>query len=104
MPNAPHNPLSGAPTKSSTNEDIIAQSEALFQSPSGDDSKNLDGLFEEEFNRLIASFEAIIRIKSPLRRRFTLAKTAKWHGIPAAEHRLLFDLYLAEFAVNGGER
>jgi len=52
--------------------------------------------FDSEFTALLASFEAIAKIGSQLKRQFTLGRIASWHGLTKAECRRLFDLYLIE--------
>jgi hypothetical protein len=48
------------------------------------------GDFQADFERLIQSFEAIAKIPSPTRRRFTLNRIAVHHDLSKPECRALF--------------
>jgi hypothetical protein len=47
-----------------------------------------------EFQRLIASFQRIAAICDPIERRFELNRVAPTHGLPRAEFRRLFELWV----------
>jgi hypothetical protein len=47
-----------------------------------------------EFQRLIATFQSLAAISDPIERRFELNRTAPDHGLPRAEFRRLFELWV----------
>jgi hypothetical protein len=59
------------------------------------------GDFQADFEQLTQSFEAIATITSPTRKRFSLNKTAPYYGLPRAEFRKLFEVWLLEQAQGG---
>lgn len=59
-------------------------------------SAKLPKSLDDDYDRLIRSFEAVGAIKGKVRQRFTLDKLAGYHGLPKAEFRALFLLWKAE--------
>lgn len=57
---------------------------------------------DTDFDRLIASFEAIADIRSTLKREYTIARLAKWHGLTQANMKRFFRIWLTE-QLSGGE-
>lgn len=51
---------------------------------------------ESDFYQLIGAFEAISKEPSQFRRRFWLVSIAGYFGIPKAEFRKLFEIWLLE--------
>jgi hypothetical protein len=51
---------------------------------------------DQNFDRLVASFEAVAALKSRLRQEFTLSQVASFHGIPRAEFRRLYRIWVLE--------
>jgi len=63
----------------------------------------IKSLIDRDFEKLIAHFQAIASIQSPLKRRFALVKIASLHSLPKAEIRKLFDLFIGE-NLGGGDK
>jgi hypothetical protein len=51
---------------------------------------------DQNFDRLIASFEAIAALGTRLRQEYTLSQVASFHGIPRAEFRRLYRIWVLE--------
>ncbi|MBD2298949.1 hypothetical protein [Nostoc sp. FACHB-190] len=55
---------------------------------------------EADFEKLIASFQAIATIESRVKQEFYLSRIASWHGITRADCRRLFRLFCCEELIN----
>jgi hypothetical protein len=70
----------------------------------------MNGDLQTDFDRIVAAFSAIARIKSPLQRAFVLSRTAAYHNLPRAEFRRLYGIWererlsnLVSFPSDGGQ-
>lgn len=57
--------------------------------------------YQADFEQLLRAFAHIQTFKSKLQQRFVLDKSAVFFGLPKAEFRALFELYLVEHAAEG---
>ncbi|HEY9909294.1 MAG TPA: hypothetical protein V6D18_17025 [Thermosynechococcaceae cyanobacterium] len=53
---------------------------------------------DQDFDRLVSSFKAIAALGTRLRQEFTLCQVASFHGLPRAEFRRLYRIWLTEQA------
>ena len=61
---------------------------------------------DQDFDRLVSSFKAIAALGTRLRQEYTLSQVASFHGLPRAEFRRLYRIWLvekAQQASDGGE-
>jgi len=59
---------------------------------------------DSDFQRLIASFDRVNSIASPVRREFEIAWLAPYHGLPRSEFRRIYRLWLIDRSSRtGGE-
>ncbi|MBD2019182.1 hypothetical protein H6F43_03160 [Leptolyngbya sp. FACHB-36] len=52
--------------------------------------------FDLDFQTLLASFSAISQLKGQLQQQFVLNRVAAFHGLPRAEFRRLYSIWLME--------
>jgi hypothetical protein len=58
----------------------------------------MNGDLQTDFDRIVAAFSAIAKLKSPLQQAFVLSRTAIYHGFPRAEFKRLFGIWQHEQA------
>lgn len=52
----------------------------------------------QDFDRVVAAFQAIAKLKSPLQQAFVLSRNAAFFGFPRSEFRRLFGIWMQEEA------
>jgi hypothetical protein len=82
---------------------MISETDQSFNSSPGAAPSELSfSAIDDSYNRLISGFGAIAKINSPTKRRFCLDIFAPFWGLPRAEARRLFEMWLIEQLQDGG--